>query len=255
MDFQVIIPARYASSRFPGKPLCEINGLPMLAHVYQRACDSGASRVIVATDDLRIQTVAQAFGAEVWLTDPAHPSGTDRVAEVARRCGLPDSALVVNLQGDEPTMPPALIRQAAATLAAHAEADVATLCEAITDPAEVTNPNWVKVVRDRHDYALYFSRAPIPWVRDVTQPSVLGTPSASGYFRHIGLYAYRAGYLQTLTALPACALEQDEALEQLRVLYHGGRIQVPLACAAPGPGIDTPADLERLRQWWRVAQH
>lgn len=248
LDFQVIIPARYAATRLPGKPLLDIGGKPMLQHVFERAQQSGARRVIIATDDERIQQAAQAFGADVYMTDPQHPSGTDRIAEIARICELPDTAIIVNVQGDEPCLPPALIQQVAQALNAHPQAAVATLCETITDPATLFNPNVVKVVRDRAGFALYFSRAPIPWVRDSFQMQPLqGATGHAKHFRHIGLYAYRAAFLQTLTQMPVAPLESDEALEQLRVLYQGHKIYVTEAQETPARGVDTAEDLEKIR--------
>jgi len=245
-DFWVIIPARYASTRLPAKPLLDINGQPMIWHVYQQACASGAARVMIATDDERIQTAAQHFGAEVWLTRADHESGTDRVAEVARLAGATPETIIVNLQGDEPLMPPSLIRQAALALAEQPEADIATLCEPITQRADIFNPNMVKVVRDQRGFALYFSRAPMPWLRGAFADESAVIPEGL-HFRHIGIYAYRGQYLQTCTQLAPCALEQGEALEQLRVLYHGGRILVATAETDAGIGVDTEADLQRVR--------
>jgi len=247
MSFQVIIPARYASTRLEGKPLCEIKGRPMIAHVYEKAIQSGASKVIIATDDQRILEVAQKIGAECYLTDSNHLSGTDRIAEIISKLNIPDEEIIVNLQGDEPTMPPALIKQVAIILSEQPQAQVATLCEPFEDEKDIFNPNMVKVVRDQNNFALYFSRAPIPWVRK-NFTNVSGQSGETGHFRHIGLYAYRAGFLKQITQLPACNIENDESLEQLRVLYYGGRIYVANACEKPGIGIDTPEDLEKLRQ-------
>ncbi|MCP4699630.1 MAG: 3-deoxy-manno-octulosonate cytidylyltransferase [Gammaproteobacteria bacterium] len=246
MDFQVVIPARYASVRLPGKPLCDIGGKPMLAHVYARACESGAKRVLIATDDERIREAAAGFGAEAWMTSPQHRSGTDRLAEAVKRLGTADDAIIVNLQGDEPLMPPALIRQAAQALADHPEAEAATLCKTIRDRKTVWDPHVVKVVRDARGFALYFSRAPIPWLRDSF--SRKDGEVSNLHAGHIGLYAYRAAYLQVFTRLPVCKLEQDETLEQLRILFNGGKIFVAEACEAPGPGVDTAEDLARVRQ-------
>jgi 3-deoxy-manno-octulosonate cytidylyltransferase (CMP-KDO synthetase) len=242
--FWVIIPARYASTRLPGKPLLEIAGKPMLQHVYERAAASGAARVVIATDDPRIGQAARGFGADVCMTAEQHQSGTDRIAEVARLRGAAADTVIVNLQGDEPLMPPALVKQAAAALADHPQAEVATLCEPLHERQAVFNPNIVKVARDKFGFALYFSRAPIPWLREEFAQPAAYRPV---HYRHIGLYAYRAGFLQAFTGLPPAPLEQDEALEQLRVLYHGGKIYVAEACEAPGPGVDTPDDLERAR--------
>jgi len=247
--FYVVIPARYASTRLPGKPLLDIGGRPMLQHVFERAQHSGAARVLIATDDPRIEQIAQAFGAEVWMTDAQHPSGTDRVAEVVRRCQLPEDALIVNVQGDEPCIPPPLIAQVAQALSHQPQAAIATLCEPIQDTTSLFDPNVVKVVRDQAGFALYFSRAPIPWVRDTfqSQPKLQGSAGQAGHFRHIGLYAYRAAFLQQLTQMPIAPLESDEALEQLRVLYQGHKIYVAQACVPPGIGVDTAEDLIRVR--------
>jgi len=248
LAFYVIIPARYASTRLPGKPLLDIGGKPMLQHVFERAQESGAAQVMIATDDARIEHVAQAFGANVQMTDPQHPSGTDRIAEVVRACELPDDAIIVNVQGDEPHMPPSLIQQVAHALNAHPQAAVATLCEVISDSKTIFNPNVVKVVRDQAGFALYFSRAPIPWVRDNFQiESKQGANGQAKHFRHIGLYAYRAAFLQNLTQMPVSPLENDEALEQLRVLYQGHKIYVAEAQTPPGMGVDTAEDLDKIR--------
>lgn len=247
MSFQVIIPARYASTRLMGKPLCEINGRPMISHVYEKAIQSGAKKVIIATDDQRILEVAQQMGAECCLTNPNHASGTDRIAEIISKLNISDDEIIVNLQGDEPTMPPALIKQVAITLSEQPQAQVATLCEPFVEENDIFSPNMVKVVRDQNNFALYFSRAPIPWVRK-NFTNVSGQSGETGHFRHIGLYAYRAGFLKQITQLPACNIENDESLEQLRVLYYGGRIYVANACEKVGFGIDTPDDLEKLRQ-------
>ncbi|CAK0762829.1 3-deoxy-manno-octulosonate cytidylyltransferase [Gammaproteobacteria bacterium] len=263
MDFVVVIPARYASTRLPGKPLLKIEGKPMVRHVHERAVESGAGRVIVATDDERIHHVAASFGAEVVMTGTHHRSGTERLAEVVDYLQLPDTAVVVNLQGDEPLMPASLVRQVATALHQHPAA-VATLCSPLGDLADLFDPHVVKVVRDAQGYALYFSRAPIPWDRDsfmnriseagliaphpshshgrAREPELKGT-----HYRHIGLYAYRAGFIREYPTLSPSPLEQLESLEQLRVLYHGKRIYVDEAIAPSGPGVDTPADLDRVK--------
>lgn len=246
LTFFVVIPARYASTRLPAKPLRDIHGKPMLQHVFERAQASGALRVMIATDDRRIEQAAHAFGAQVWMTDVQHASGTDRIAEVVRACELPDQTIVVNLQGDEPCMPPSLIRQVAQSLNAQPQATVATLCQMITEPADIFNPNVVKVVRDCAGFALYFSRAPIPWVRD-TFHAQQGVSGQAQHFRHIGLYAYRAAFLRSLTQMPLAPLESDEALEQLRVLYQGYKMYVAEAREPPGMGVDTLEDLEKIR--------
>jgi 3-deoxy-manno-octulosonate cytidylyltransferase (CMP-KDO synthetase) len=244
--FAVVIPARYASTRLPGKPLADIGGRPMIRHVWDRAIESGADRVVIATDDARIVAAAGAFGAEVCLTRADHRSGTDRIAEVADRLGWADDAIVVNLQGDEPAMPPALLRQVADDLAAHAEAALATLGVPIRDRAELFDPNVVKAVTDGAGWALYFSRAPIPWHRD-SFPVAERLPAGVEYIRHLGLYAYRVGFLRRFVAWAPAPLETCESLEQLRALWHGARIRLGMAGATPGPGVDTAEDLERLR--------
>jgi 3-deoxy-manno-octulosonate cytidylyltransferase (CMP-KDO synthetase) len=243
MPFTVIIPARYASTRLPGKPLLEVGGRPMLERVWQQARQSAAGRVLVATDDARIQAVAAGFGAEVCLTDPAHPSGTDRLQEVAQRLALEDEAIVVNVQGDEPLIPPAVINQVAANLAANPDCGVATLCVPIGDSHELHNPNAVKVVFDARGRALYFSRAAIPWPRDSFAADPQAMPAGEHWFRHIGIYAYRVGFLHRHVSWPPAPLEQLEQLEQLRALYHGVAIHVAPAVAPVPAGVDTPADL------------
>ncbi|MBZ0331575.1 3-deoxy-manno-octulosonate cytidylyltransferase [Halomonas sp. ANAO-440] len=244
--FIAVIPARFAASRLPGKPLLDIAGEPMVAHVWRRACESAAQRVIVATDDARIREALAPFDAEVVMTRADHPSGTDRLAEVAERLGLADEAVLVNVQGDEPLIPPQLIDQVAARLFDDPEASIATLAEPIADVGTLFNPNVVKVVRALSGRALYFSRAPIPWDRQAfaSRPDWLET---DGWLRHIGLYAYRAGFLAQYGDWTPSPLEQLEQLEQLRALHHGHAIQVALA-ALPNPaGVDTVEDLERVR--------
>lgn len=253
MSFTAIIPARYASSRLPGKPLLMMGGKPMIQHVWERACASHASRVVIATDDERIRDAALAFGAEVCMTSAEHPSGTDRLQEVARLLQLPDEALVVNVQGDEPLIPPALINQVANNLAACSEASMATLSEAIHEVAAVFNPNIVKVVSDCRGLALYFSRSPQPWVRDHFinqgtghfQPDAL--PAGVNFQRHIGIYAYRVAFLNQYVTWPPAPLEQAEQLEQLRALWQGHRIHVAEACEHHPHGVDTPEDYLRLK--------
>lgn len=246
--FKVAIPARYASTRLPGKPLQKIAGLPMIQHVHARAVASGAEEVVIATDDERIVAAALSFGAQVRMTSKDHQSGTDRLAELARIMGWSGDAIVVNLQGDEPLMPPALIRQVAVDLAAHSTAGIATLCSRIESAAELFDPNIVKVVRDAHGFALYFSRAPIPWDRDGFARNIAELPAGSEHFRHIGLYAYRVHFLQQYQDLPSCTLERAEMLEQLRALWNGIRIHVTEAIDAPGVGVDTEADLLRAEK-------
>ncbi|MCY1397265.1 3-deoxy-manno-octulosonate cytidylyltransferase [compost metagenome] len=246
--FTVVIPARFGSSRFPGKPLKLIAGKPMVQHVWEQARKSAAQRVVVATDDARIFEACQGFGAEVLMTRDDHNSGTDRLAEVAAQLGLAADAIVVNVQGDEPLIPPALIDQVAANLAVHPEAGIATLAEAIDDVEALFNPNVVKVVADLTGLALTFSRAPLPWARDALAQSREALPAGVPYRRHIGIYAYRAGFLHDFVSWGPCWLEDTEALEQLRALWHGVRIHVADAVQTPPPGVDTPEDLERVRR-------
>jgi 3-deoxy-manno-octulosonate cytidylyltransferase (CMP-KDO synthetase) len=240
--FRVVIPARFQSSRFPGKALALIEGLPMIVRVYERARLTSAAAVIVATDDERIAAAARVAGADVCMTATTHVSGTDRIAEVARLRGFDGRDIIVNLQGDEPRMPPAIVEQVAAALAAHPSAAIATAAYPVQDRAEYLDPNVVKVVTDREGRALYFSRAPIPFDRD-------GAAAASGSFpparRHIGLYAWRVDALLRLAALAPTALEELEKLEQLRALEHGMEIRVVDAAEPPGADVNTPGDLLR----------
>ena len=247
-DFKVVIPARYGSSRLPGKPLRVLAGRPMIEHVYRRGLESGAGEVIIATDDVRIQSVARDFGAQVVMTAVDHPSGTDRLAEVVDVMGWSDSTLVVNLQGDEPLMPPALIQQVAGNLAGNAEAAIATLATPITAAEDVFDPNVVKVVTDQRGFALYFSRAPIPWERDAFAAGRDRLPETVAYRRHLGLYAYRVGFLRQYRTLAPAPVEGAEKLEQLRALWHGVCIHVDDAVTAPGPGVDVEADAERVER-------
>ena len=241
--FTVVIPARLASTRLPEKVLLPIAGKPMVRHVHERACESGAERVVVAVDDARVAHAVP--GAETCRTSSGHRSGTERTAEVVRRLALAPATIVVNVQADEPLLPPELVRQVAANLAARPAAAAATLCEPIASVDAVFDPNVVKVVRDRDGYALYFSRAPIPWNRSGFPDRGEWRPGA--HFRHVGLYAYRAGYVRDYVRRAPAAIEAIESLEQLRVLAHGGRIHVDEAATAPGPGVDTQADLDAVR--------
>ena len=246
--FTVVIPSRFASTRLPGKPLQMIAGKPMVQHVWEQACKSSAQQVVVATDDQRIVDACNAFGAQVVLTRADHESGTDRLAEVATQLGLASDAIVVNVQGDEPMIPPQVIDQVAANLAAHPEARMATLAEPIEDAQTLFNPNVVKVVSDINGLALTFSRATLPWARDdfALHPDTL--PAGVPYRRHIGIYAYRAGFLHDFVSWGPCWLENTERLEQLRALWHGVRIHVADVLEAPPAGVDTPEDLERVRR-------
>ena len=249
--FTVVIPARFASSRLPGKPLQDIAGKPMIQHVWEQACKSSAQQVVVATDDARIVEACQGFGAQVVLTRVDHNSGTDRLAEVATALGLAADAIVVNVQGDEPLIPPSIIDQVAANLAANPQAAIATLAEPIEDVQALFNPNVVKVVSDKTGLALTFSRAPLAWARDAFAQSRDVLPQGVPYRRHIGIYAYRAGFLRRFAALPPGRLEQLEALEQLRVLEAGHRIAVGLTPVPFPPGVDTEADLARAEARFR----
>jgi 3-deoxy-manno-octulosonate cytidylyltransferase (CMP-KDO synthetase) len=244
MSFVVVIPARYASTRLPGKPLADIHGKPMVQHVVEKALQSGADRVIVATDDQRVAQALAATGVEVCMTSPDHQSGTERLAEVCRHYSFAADTIIVNVQGDEPLIPPAIIRQVADNLAA-ATAPMATLSVPIKDAEEAFNPNAVKVVTDKDGYALYFSRASIPWDRDRFAKS--HEQIGGHYQRHIGIYAYRAGFIQRYVDWAPSVLEQVEALEQLRVLWYGEKIHVAQALEAPPVGVDTQADLEKVR--------
>ena len=245
--FVVVIPARMASSRLPGKPLADIAGKPMVVRVAEQAAKSRASRVVVATDHADILAACAAHGVEAVLTREDHASGTDRLAEVAARLALPVDALVINVQGDEPLIQPELIDRLAELLAAG-DAPVATLAHAMHDAADHFNPNVVKVALDKHGRALYFSRAPIPYARDAYAADRSALPAGLPVYRHIGMYGYRAGFLAAYAGLEPGPLEQYEALEQLRVLWHGYSIAVALADEAPAAGVDTPEDLERVRR-------
>jgi 3-deoxy-manno-octulosonate cytidylyltransferase (CMP-KDO synthetase) len=247
-DFRVAIPARHASIRLPGKPLRLLAGSPLIEHVYRHALASGASEVIIATDDERIRSVAEGFGAAVCLTSAAHASGTDRLAELVERQGWADDDIVVNLQGDEPLITPLLIRQVASGLADHPAAALATLHTRIETLHELFDPHVVKVLTDHQGYALYFSRAPIPFHRaafcDNGEPTQL--PDDTVYLRHIGLYAYRVATLRRYPHLPPCAAEKAESLEQLRALWNGLRIFAEEAAEIPPAGVDTEEDLARV---------
>jgi 3-deoxy-manno-octulosonate cytidylyltransferase (CMP-KDO synthetase) len=245
--FHIIIPARYGSTRLPAKPLKLMGGKPMIEWVYRAASASAASSVWVATDDSRVFDAVQAFGGQVCMTRPTHESGTDRLQEVVEQLGFADDALVVNVQGDEPLIPPQVINQVAELLASCAEASVATLSEPIHRLADAFNPNIVKVVSDQHQRALYFSRAPIPWQRDSYGTDAPQLPQANLVQRHIGIYAYRVALLHQFVRWPMAALEACEKLEQLRILANGCRIQVaPACCPVPG-GVDTAEDLLRVQ--------
>jgi 3-deoxy-manno-octulosonate cytidylyltransferase (CMP-KDO synthetase) len=246
--FTVLIPARYASTRLPGKALSDIGGKPMVVRVAERARAGGASRVVVATDDLRIRAAVLAHGFDAVMTRADHPTGTDRLAEAAVALGLDDRAIIVNVQGDEPLLEPSLMRDVAEALATHADASIATACHPIEDAAEVFNPNVVKVVLDHAGYALYFSRATIPWARDAFADGARAVPPGLPLYRHYGLYAYRVAFLRQFPSLPVAPIERFEALEQLRALWHGHRIVVRVTRGTPAPGVDTQEDLDRVRE-------
>lgn len=243
-SFNVVIPARFASSRLPGKPLLKIAGKEMILHVCDKAQQAGAEEVIVATDDQRILGCVNDAGFKAVMTSQEHHSGTERLAEVANVLNWPDSTNIVNCQGDEPLIPPELIRDAALALIGQNEADVASLCAPITDMTEVFNPNAVKVVRDEANNALYFSRAPIPWDRDGFAEKKINFKQS--YYRHIGIYAYTAGFLRRYITWPISTLETIESLEQLRILSKGEKIYIPAVEQAPEAGIDTQEDLDRV---------
>lgn len=248
--FKVVIPARYASTRLPGKALLALAGRPMLQWVYEQACAAQAEEVWIATDDERIAARACRFSADgpvhVAMTSATHASGTDRVAEVARVQGWDERQIVVNVQGDEPLLPPQLIRQAAQLLVRYPQADIATLATPVESLADFLNPNVVKVVADVNQRVLYFSRAPIPWTREGVEAGEPGRTHWQGARRHVGLYAYRTGALQRMAALPVSPLEGAEKLEQLRALEAGFEIRVADGEVPPGPDVNTEADLERV---------
>lgn len=241
MKFLVIIPARYASSRFPGKPLADLQGKPMVVHVCERARKSGAVAVHVATDDERIAAAVRAHGHSALMTRADHPSGTDRLAEAAKKLRLKDSDIVVNVQGDEPLISPALIKRVGVLLSKKKQASIATACHAIHDEASLASPNVVKVVLDRESYALYFSRSRIPFPRE----------GDAKCYRHAGIYGYRVAFLKKYARLRPSPLEKSEALEQLRALWHGYRIAVAVSETEIPPGVDTPQDLEAVRRMIR----
>ena len=245
--FHVVIPARFASTRLPGKPLLEIGGKPMVVRVAEQAALSGADEICIATDHQPIIAAAQRHGFQACMTRTHHTSGTDRIAEVAELRGWQDDTIVVNVQGDEPLIPPALIRAVAEHLHRHPECAIATACHALHDAAALRNPNIVKAVLDKQGNALYFSRAPIPYPRDAFA-SQSALPGDLPVLRHIGIYAYRVSFLRAYSQLAPCALEHFEALEQLRALYHGYKIGVTITDEAPPAGVDTEQDLQLARK-------
>jgi 3-deoxy-manno-octulosonate cytidylyltransferase (CMP-KDO synthetase) len=248
--FTVLIPARMASTRLPNKPLADLEGLPMVVRVAQRALLSRAQRAVVAADDVRIVQACQAHGIEAVLTRNDHPSGSDRLAETCELLGLDGDDIVVNVQGDEPLLDPQMIESVAQLLTERPDCSMSTVAHALDNLAEFTNPNVVKVVLDRQNTALYFSRAPIAWWRDGFAQAKPELPNPAP-LRHVGLYGYRAGFLRQFPQLEVAPLERTESLEQLRAMWHGHRIAVHISGHAPGPGVDTPEDLERVRAWLR----
>ena len=253
--FLVVIPARFGSSRLPGKPLADIGGKPMVVRVAERARASGAEAVWVATDNQAVFDAVRLHGHQALMTRTDHATGTDRIAEVAEQLGLADSAIVVNVQGDEPLIAPELIREVARSLAEHEQASIATACHPIADLASLLNPNVVKVVLDHTGHALYFSRAPIPYPRDSLAINQGALPEGLPSYRHIGIYAYRAHFLQLYSRMEPVAIERFEALEQLRALWHGHRIAVAVTAHAPEAGVDTAEDLERVRRIFSAEPH
>jgi 3-deoxy-manno-octulosonate cytidylyltransferase (CMP-KDO synthetase) len=253
MGFTVLIPARLASTRLPGKPLADIGGQPMVVRVAQRAGASSAQRVVVAADDAAVVQACIDHGVEAILTRADHASGSDRLAEACELLGLSGHDLVVNVQGDEPLIEPALIDSVADLLQAHPEASMSTAAHPIERVGDFTDPNVVKVVLDARGFALYFSRAPLPWWRDGFAGGIQALPQPRP-LRHVGIYGYRADFLRQFPRLAQAPMELAEALEQLRALWHGHRIAVQVTATAPGAGVDTPGDLERVRALWPTAR-
>lgn len=246
MAIHVVIPARYASTRFPGKPLIDIVGKPMIQHVYERAIEAGLDSVIVATDDDRIVTAVKEFGGQYCLTKSTHQSGTERIEEVIEKLNFNDDDIVINLQGDEPLISPAIIRQVAKDLEFHPEVSVSTLCDPIDTLEEIFDPGITKVLMDKKGYAINFTRAPLPWFRDGFSKNPKKLPDSFTFYRHLGIYAQRATFIKKYIHWQPSPIEKIESLEQLRVLWYGEKIHVTIACEKPGPGIDTPEDLARL---------
>ncbi len=245
-DYKIVIPARYGSSRLPGKPLLELAGKPMIQHVYERALATGVSDIVIATDDERIRAAAAGFGAEVVMTSPDHENGTERIAEVAQVKGWEDDAVIVNLQGDEPLIPQSLIETTAASLIDYPEAGMSSVCTPLEHHADAFDPNVVKVVLDREHFAMYFSRASIPWDRDLYKHGTEKMTSRMPVYRHIGMYGYRVSFLHRYSGMDACPLEGTESLEQLRALWYGVRIHMSVIPEPPGHGVDTQADIDRV---------
>ena len=254
-DYKIVIPARYASSRLPGKPLIDLAGKAMIQHVYERALQAGASEVVVATDDQRIAEVAERFGADVVMTSPDHENGTERIAEVVRIRGWSEDTVVVNLQGDEPLIPRSLIELTAAGLLENPDAGMSSVCTPVTTAHDAFDPNVVKVVLNERHFAMYFSRAPIPWDRDLYRESREEVTGRMPVYRHIGMYGYRVSFLNAYEKMAPCAIELTESLEQLRALWYGVGIHMSVIDQAPGHGIDTPADVERVTAILKAGHH
>ena len=252
VDFHVVIPARHASTRLPGKPLLHIAGKPMVVRVAEQAAKSGAQQIWIATDHHAIASIVHEHGFKACMTQESHASGTDRIAEVVEKQGWPDDTIIVNVQGDEPLIPPDLISAVAQHLYAHPESAIATACHAIHDKSDMQNPNIVKTVLDKNGNAMYFSRAPIPYPRDAFAAG-MDLPEQLPVLRHIGIYAYRAGFLRTYGRLTPAIIEHYESLEQLRALYHGYKIGVVIADKAPPTGVDTEEDLQTARETFEKA--
>ena len=247
-DYKIVIPARFGSSRLPGKPLIELAGKPMVQHVYERALDTGASEIVIATDDQRIFEAAESFGAQVVMTSIDHENGTERIAEVASKLGWRDDDVVVNLQGDEPLIPKSLIELTAKGLLENPVAGMSSLCTSITSAHDAFDPNVVKAVLDNSGFAMYFSRASIPWDREGYKDETRSVTVISPVYRHIGMYGYRVSFLNEYVKMKPTALEQAECLEQLRALCYGVKIHMSVIDKAPGHGIDTPSDVARVEK-------
>lgn len=245
MEFRVIIPVRYNSTRLPGKALLDIHGKPMIQHVYERAVESGADSVVIATDSDEVAAAAESFGAQVCMTSEDHQSGTERLSETVEALDYDDDEIIVNVQGDEPLIPPAIIKQVAAALAEHETVKVASVCQPLKSVEELKNPNMVKVVLNRRNHAMYFSRSPVPWQASIE----LGNPDISeNYFRHVGIYAYRVSALRDYMNWAESPYEALESLEQLRVLWNGHRIHMSVSSLNLLAGVDTQEDLDRVRE-------
>lgn len=254
-DYKIVIPARYASTRLPGKPLLKLMGKPMIQHVYERAKATGVQDIVIATDDERISTVARGFAADVVMTSPAHENGTERIAEVAAIKSWSDDAVIVNLQGDEPLIPQSLIQLTAQSLIDHPHAGMSSVCTPITDSSDAFDPNVVKVILDHQQFALYFSRSSIPWDRDLYKSGMDIMTAKMPVYRHIGMYAYRVSFLKKYQTMEPCPLELTESLEQLRALWYGVKIHISIVDQPPGHGVDTVDDIARVEAQLTATHH